>query len=292
MWESYTLIFRVGLYLALSGLVGAAFSLLFSQSALLKNHLSLGFHTHLRPYFFISLGSVLITSLGYFWIRVGAFAEEGLSGLFDPLMISILYDSGLGKALNYALLTCLFSLLFYRLSHSRYPLWLKCFMFTLMLINISLSFMFTGHTADFTLVARSVLALHILIAFLWLGSLYPLWLFVRLEKADMSKQLLERFGVYASFAVPVLVLAGVGLIYLISRFELPLLMSNWGGFLLVKLAMVVGILGIAAWHKYKLVPHFLHKKGAEKMASSLKREILIGLSILTTTGVLSTLVSP
>ena len=284
MWESITLVFRLALYLALSGLVGSAFGLLVSQTHSFKKTLSTHFIKCLKSYFLISLLALLLTSLGFFWVRVGAFAEEGLAGLFDPLMISILYDSGLGMALNYGILTCVFAALYY---FSINRILLIC-----MLISISLSFAFTGHIAELGMIEKGILSLHILIAFLWLGSLYPLWCLVNLEKARFVEELLERFGYYASFIIPFLLLAGVALVYVITGFQLELLISNWGAALAMKLVLVVAILALAAWHKFKLVPNFQMKNGTEKMASSLKIEIYLGFGILSLSAFLSTLVSP
>lgn len=284
MWESISLIFRLALYLALSGLIGSAFGLLLSQTNSFKKTLSNHFIKCLKSYFLISLFVLLFASLGFFWVRVGAFAEEGLAGLFDPLMISILYDSGLGMALNYGLLTCIFAALYY--------LFINRTLLICMLVSISLSFTFTGHIAELGVIEKGILSLHILIAFLWLGSLYPLWCLVNLEKAQTVEELLEKFGYYASFIMPFLLLAGVALVYFITGFQLELLISNWGAALAIKLVLVVAILALAAWHKFKLVPNFQIKNGTEKMASSLKIEIYFGFGVLSLSAFLSTLISP
>lgn len=284
MWESISLFFRLALYLALSGLVGSAFGLLGSQAHAFKNVLSNHFIKSLKSYYLISLVTLFFTSLGFFWVRVGAFAEEGIAGLFDPLMISILYDSGLGMALNYGLLTCAFAALYY--------LFINRVLLICMLVSISLSFAFTGHLAELDVIEKGVLSLHILIAFLWLGSLYPLWCLVNLERAQAVEELLEKFGYYASLIMPFLLLAGVALVYVITGFQLALLISNWGAALAIKLVLVMAILALAAWHKFKLVPNFQKNRGAEKMASSIKVEIYLGFGILTLSAFLSTLVSP
>lgn len=292
MWESYTFALRFAIYLALSGLISAAFGLLICQKEALKSRLSLTLQLSLKTYFRFSLILLLVASIGYFWIRVGAFAEEGFTGLLDTLMISILYDSGLGDALNYHLLAALLASLFYMANHFSSHFWIRLLLLISMLISIALSFSFTGHTADFNLIEKSLLSIHILIAFLWLGSLYPLCQLVRLEKPDSVKIALERFGHYASYAVPLLLIAGLSLVYLITDFSLTLLVTYWGGFLLAKLVIVVAILTLAAWHKYRLVPDFLAPLGSFKMAKSLKWEIYLGVGILAFSAVLSTLVSP
>jgi len=292
MWESYTFALRLAIYLALSGLISAAISLLISQRKTVKTRFSSAFQHSLKAYFRFSLMLLLGASLGYFWIRVGAFAEEGFAGLLDSLMISILYDSGLGKALNYHLVAALFATLFYIANHYLSPLWIRLLLLISMLTSITLSFSFTGHTADFNLLEKSLLSLHILIAFLWLGSLYPLYQLVRLEQPNSVKNVLESFGFYASYAVPLLLIAGLCLVYLITDFSLALLITYWGGFLLAKLAIVAAILALAAWHKYRLVPDYLAPLGSFKMATSLRMEIYLGLGILAFSAVLSTLVSP
>lgn len=290
MWESVTFLLRLGLYFALSGLVAASVSLLLSDT--LNYRLNKPFSLSLKQYFKFSLLAYILISLGYFWIRVGAFAEEGLQGLFDPLMISILYDSGLGDALNISLIASLLAALFYGASQYLKPVWVRFALCIAMLLSISLSFSFTGHMADFSLIERSLLSLHILIAFLWLGSLYPLLRWLQLENITLSQKLFERFGFYASFLVPLLLIAGLGLSYLITGFDLTLLMTPWGGVLLFKLILVVAILALAAWHKYRLVPQLLATNGKNKMGRSLVWEIVLGVGILAFSAVLSTLLSP
>lgn len=290
MWESMTFLLRLSLYLALSGLVASSLSLLISHK--LDVRLSKAFSISLKGYFKISLLTYFISSLGYFWIRVGAFAEEGVQGLFDPLMISILYDSGLGKALNASLVASLFAVLFYAASLFIKLTWLSFSLCLAMLVSIAFSFSFTGHMADVSLIEKSLLSLHILIAFLWLGSLYPLLRFVQLEGITLSQKLLEVFGFYGRFFVPLLLIAGLGLSYFITGFELALLMTPWGGVLLFKLVMVSAILALAAWHKYRLVPSLLENNGASKMQRSLIWESALGVGILALSAVLSTLLSP
>lgn len=292
MWESYTFALRLGLYLALSGLISAAFGLLISHRETFKKRFSLTFQHSLKTCFRFNLILFFATSLSYFWIRVGAFAEEGIAGLLDTLMISILYDSGLGDALNYHLTAALFATLFYLANHFSSPFWIRLVLLISMLISILLSFSFTGHTADFNLLEKSILSFHILIAFLWLGSLYPLGQLVRLEEPHGVQKILERFGYYASFSVPLLLIAGLTLVYLITDFKMDLLVTSWGGFLLAKLFVVIAILALAAWHKYKLVPQFFTPLGSNKMAKSLRFEMCLGLAILAFSAVLSTLVSP
>lgn len=290
MWESVTFLLRLGLYFALSGLVAASVSLLLSDT--LNYRLNKPFSLSLKRYFKFSLLAYIFISLGYFWIRVGAFAEEGLQGLFDPLMISILYDSGLGDALNTSLIASLLAALFYGASQYLKSVWIRFALCLVMLLSISLSFSFTGHMADFSLIKKSLLSLHILIAFLWLGSLYPLLRWLQLENITLSQKLFERFGFYASFLVPLLLIAGLGLSYLITSFDLALLMTPWGGVLLFKLMVVVAILALAAWHKYRLVPQLLATNGKNKMGRSLVWEIVLGVGILAFSAVLSTLLSP
>ena len=290
MWESVTFLLRLGLYFALSGLVAASVSLLLSDT--LNYRLNKPFSLSLKRYFKFSLLAYILISLGYFWIRVGAFAEEGLQGLFDPLMISILYDSGLGDALNISLIASLLAALFYGASQYLKPVWVRFALCLAMLLSISLSFSFTGHMADFSLIEKSLLSLHILIAFLWLGSLYPLLRWLQLENIILSQKLFERFGFYASFLVPLLLIAGLGLSYLITGFDLALLMTPWGGVLLFKLMVVVAILALAAWHKYRLVPQLLATNGKNKMGRSLVWEIVLGVGILAFSAVLSTSLSP
>ena len=92
--------------------------------------------------------------------------------------------------------------------------------------------------------------------------------------------------------VATLIVAGTGLAYVISQFKWETLTTFWGNWLMVKLAFVGIILLIAAWHKWHLVPKLERLPIQNKVQGSIRFEIFIGVTILSATSVLSTLVSP
>lgn len=290
MWEIATFALRMTLYLCLSGVAGGITALLIinSQSVLFKQ---------VKHYLLVSIFGLMLSTLLFFSVRVGAFAEDGLIGAFNPLMNSIVYSSGLGNALDFRLAAILLAALFYWLCHldskvTKPIIQLKWSLMISTLACIGLSFAYTGHVSTQGLIEKVILLAHILLAFIWLGALYPLWLATKSLSRSTAHKILHRFGTYASMGVATLIVAGTGLAYVISQFQWQTFTTFWGYWLLVKLAFVGIILLIAAWHKWHLVPKLQLHPIQNKLQRSITFEILIGMAVLSSTSVLSTLVSP
>lgn len=290
MWEVSTFVLRMTLYLSLSGVAGGISTLLIinKKSAIFAQ---------VKRYLLLSIFGLMFSTGLFFALRVGAFAEDGWAGMFDPLMNSIVYSSGLGSALNFRIVAVLFAALFYwlclldcavnkPLNIVKWGLMISTF------ICIGLSFAYTGHVSTQGVIEKIILLTHILLAFVWLGALYPLWLATKSLARSTAHQILHRFGTYASMGVATLIVAGTGLAYIISQFKWQTFTTFWGNWLMVKLAFVGIILLIAAWHKWHLVPKFQLHPIQNKMQRSITFEILIGMAVLSSTSVLSTLVSP
>lgn len=116
------------------------------------------------------------------------------------------------------------------------------------------SFLVTGHAALAAPVwlMAPVVGAHLLCAAFWLSALPPLWIVVReLPPADAGA-LLARFSTPAVRAVLVLVLSGLVISAVQVRSPAALVATEYGLRLLVKVALVVVIVGLAAYNKYVL----------------------------------------
>ncbi|WP_020405593.1 copper resistance D family protein [Hahella ganghwensis] len=291
-WEFWTVFSRWVLYLSMAGAIGGAFNL-----------------HHLRRYGLLrqkllhyTLGAALIGILAttvHFFVRVGAVLESGIAGMFDKDIASMMWESALGDALlirTIGLLLLLLALLLRALvrGHAGEDFELRIFEWLIALggvVMMAFSFTQTGHAVEQPFLFQLALAIHILLTFWWMGSLYPLWLLCHHLPINDAFQELDLFGRRAVFAVLTLLGCGLFLSYELTQWQ-SLTTSEYGEYLLIKLALVAAILVLAAIHKLKLVPRILHRQSTDFLRNSILTEKIIGGGILAMTTILSTLVGP
>ena len=112
------------------------------------------------------------------------------------------------------------------------------------------SFALTGHTqdaAEFGL-APAAVAFHVLLAGFWVAAPLTLWPAGDVQDEELHRRL-QRFSTIAVGAVPMLVVIGVWLAYLLAGGLAGLTGSAYGALLLVKLAAAVAALGLGAFNK-------------------------------------------
>lgn len=154
------------------------------------------------------------------------------------------------------------------------------------------SFALTGHaTRDPQWALVGLITLHLLAVSFWLGALLPLYrLAGSSQNARHAATIAHRFGVQASLIVPVLVAVGVVFAWLLLGGPTALFNTAYGQMLLIKLAIVAVVLGIAALNKLRLVPNLA--AGKEHAAASLRNalgwEALVFLAIFSATAILTT----
>ncbi|MGJ8647667.1 MAG: CopD family protein [Marinomonas colpomeniae] len=289
-WEVAQLFTRWLLYFGVSSVVGGlfAFGLLRHQSALLcriKGYILTG----------VVVGSA--ATVAYFFILVGAAMEEGLWSMLDPEMLSIYWDSSAGNIL----LVNLFGYAAVALAllvlgpasrqnvwpYSSFSLFVAAFGITCLVFSFSLS----GHATEQAWYYQVIFFIHIMIAAWWLGLLFPLWLITHNAPYQESNKVLERFGEFASIGVVVLIICGLWMSYILTEWE-HIFSSDYGFWLLVKLALVALILVMAAYHKLHLVPLILKIGNTNAIEKSILLEKFFATSILIVTAVLTTFVGP
>ncbi|ETX11160.1 hypothetical protein MUS1_11545 [Marinomonas ushuaiensis DSM 15871] len=289
-WEIAQLLTRWLLYFGISSVVGGLFSfcLLRQQSALLSR---------IKGYV---LGGALIgvaATIAYFFILVGGTMEEGLWLMFDPMMISIYWDSPAGNTLIANVIGyCLVIIASLTLGSYRvFSLWpfsrLSLIVASLGIASLIYSFSLTGHATEQAWYYQIIFFTHILIAAWWLGLLFPLWLITRKATHQESSRILERFGELAAVAVLILIVCGTWMSYELTGWK-GLLSSDYGFWLIVKLGLVAVILAMAAYHKLHLVPLILHRGNTRVIQKSILTEKIVASSILAVTAVFTTFVGP
>lgn len=158
--------------------------------------------------------------------------------------------------------------------------------------SVAASFGLTGHaTRDPQWALLALITLHLMAVSFWFGALLPLY---QLSKPGRemreAARLSHRFGQQASIIVPILIAVGVGFAYLLLGSVEAVLTTAYGQMLLVKLAIVALVLGIAALNKLRLVPAMEAEKpgAAENFRTSLRWEALVFLMIFAATALLTT----
>lgn len=154
------------------------------------------------------------------------------------------------------------------------------------------SFTLMGHTATNPqrAAAAALITLHLSVVAFWLGSLWPLYLAARNEQPAAAGHLIERFSDTALWAVPLILLAGVGLSALLLPSLAPF-KQPYGQLLLAKLGGFAVLMVMASLNKYHFGPAC-----AEGDTVAFKRTVVIEYIlicvVLTATAVMTTFFSP
>lgn len=154
-------------------------------------------------------------------------------------------------------------------------------------LTIVASFVFEGHTASAetrTALGTGGLFIHLMAVHWWLGALYPLLTSTRSAEAACLSDVVETFGRRAIWIVAALLAGGVLVLALLTGAQLNLESAYQQRFVL-KITLVALLLSIAAWNKLRLTPLLRQDQetGRARLRTSIKAEMLVGLSILATT---------
>jgi putative copper resistance protein D len=129
-------------------------------------------------------------------------------------------------------------------------------------------------------VRLAVQGAHLLAAALWLGALPTLaWMIAQARRKDgwaAADAVLERFSVIGIAAVTIILLTGVANAIFILHSPADLFTTLYGRLLLIKLACVAGLIGLAVQNRFSLMPK-LEEAGGDHGAwlSRLQRNVLI-----------------
>ncbi|UJF20876.1 copper resistance D family protein [Shewanella sp. OMA3-2] len=256
---------------------------------------------------YTGLGAVLgliAVSVNYF-AQVGAFAESGLMGIFDAQMHAFLWPTQVGQTVLWRLIG--FGLMLVasglRLHKNRYIKTFSAVLAILSCLLMAVTFTFIGHSTEVGLLAQGLILIHVLIIGSWIGAFYPLWKLCSTDDHSndnvydnrVIKNVMDTFGRLGIVIVILVLLSGMGMVWMLFDSPTELLSTNYGIAVTIKLSLVVIILLIAAWHKWVLVPKLTiattsHAKKA--LQKSIGLEALVGIFILATTAVLSSVLGP
>lgn len=165
---------------------------------------------------------------------------------------------------------------------------------TLLAIGAALSiasFALTGHSAaaEPRAVAATLVLSHVLGAAFWAGSLVGLVVCLRRGSGSAPATALSRFSDVGVFAVLVLMTAGIAFAAMQLETIADLVASDYGRWIVVKAALLSGLLALAAWNRLGLLPAL--ERGDAQAADRLRRtvgtEIVLMVAAITAAAILS-----
>lgn len=279
IWSVASTVVKFFLYLSIIGLAGTViFSVLFKEAKALVER---------RHCFTLLLIAILLTLLSY-GLR-GAALTGDVSGLIDVEMLGILWQTPVGHAFIYRISGLILILVWLIADKFRPPIGV---------IGAGLilwSFSQIGHATDVHLpYIRTLFFVHYVGVAFWVGALAPL------HKAAIGSLPLkatavvaERFGQFASIFVPVLIIAGAIMSWLLVGSLSNLFGSSYGQLLLIKVLTVSALLVLAAANKFRFVPQLLNGESAaaSRLARSIRYEFMLVLMIFIITAVLTSVLS-
>lgn len=147
---------------------------------------------------------------------------------------------------------------------------------------VGLSLMVSGHaaTASPRILAQAAIFIHGTAVAFWLGALGPLAILIGQSKAA-ALPAVNRFSRAAMPVVALLAITGLALATIELETPWALIGTNYGRLLLVKLALVGGLLALAAFNRYRLTPALGHDPAAPcRLQRTIICEGMIALTIL------------
>ena len=212
----------------------------------------------------------------------------GLSGIADSFLWSLFWQSDVALAQGLRLIGAVLLLVvsFRGGRQTRYVTWLG-------IAVIVASFAAMGHTRSHTGAALlgTLLTVHVGVAAFWFGALMPLLLVLRHSATTEATRLLGAFSAVAVRAIPALFVAGLVLATLLIG-SIGGLVTPYGGLVMLKLALFVLLLGLAAANRYRWTTRFALDGNADRLRQSIIAESLLMLVLLGATAVMTTYFSP
>ncbi|MFT4278157.1 MAG: CopD family protein [Rhodopseudomonas sp.] len=152
--------------------------------------------------------------------------------------------------------------------------------------GLGTAFAVSGHaaTAEPRALASAAVWVHGVSLALWIGALLPLALAI--GKRDTAPATLRRFSRTIPLAIVALLISGVALAAVELGTVDALWQSDYGRVLLGKLALVLGLLGLALWNRVRLTPRLMagEATAVRTMRASIFAELMLVIAILGVAG--------
>ncbi|MXR67698.1 MULTISPECIES: copper resistance D family protein [Shewanella] len=248
---------------------------------------------------YVSLGAILgifAVTVNYL-VQVGSFADDGFAGMLDIQMYVFLWATPVGESVGWRLMGFALALSASRLMLNPAQGVRRAALISLVVSTVLLAATFglAGHSVELHVLARFFIFVHLLAVGCWVGAFYPLWRMCSTLDAIALKHVMDRFGLLGIALVSLVLFSGTGLLWMLFNKPEEFLNSDYGIAVSLKLFLVTIILLFAALHKFILVPKLAHEEQQEmkyKLKNSIALEFIVGLLILATTAVLSSVLGP
>jgi len=155
-----------------------------------------------------------------------------------------------------------------------------------------ISFTLQGHTTTtpHRAAAAALVVLHLLVVAFWLGALWPLYIAAKKEPPAIAARVIDRFSSTATWLVPLILLAGIGLTAILLP-GLDTFRQAYGQLLLVKLAGFAVLMAMASLNKWSFGPACAVGNTAAFERTVIVEFILISV-VLTATAIMTMFYSP
>lgn len=220
----------------------------------------------------------------------GSALTGDLSGVTDPEMLGLLWQTQSGAALRWQMIGL--ALMLVGLIPTRLSMLLQVVGGVFALYGLAV----VGHVQDRDApILLYSLVLHLVCAATWIGILLPLHRLASApDQLEAAAWLGERFGQVAMVFVPLLLIAGGYMGYGLTGSVAALVTSGYGQVLLIKVALVAALLLLAALNKLRFVPGLRtgDVSAAQGLARTIRAEAGVMAVILLATAFLTTSVTP
>lgn len=221
-----------------------------------------------------------------FGIRSARISGMGLEGAVDPVMLGLVWDSPLGTTAIWRGAGA-FLILAVLIDGT-----IGVTVSLLGAVLVAVSYTLVGHSlGDPRWLLAGLVGAHLLAGAFWVGALAPLH---RAVAVTGGADLLHRFGMVASGTVVVLAVVGLTFAWLMIGSLNGLFGTAYGWTLITKLAVVTGLLGLAARNKLRLVPALASGDplASGRLRGSIRMEIIAVALILLATATLTSITTP
>lgn len=249
----------------------------------------------------VRLGVVI--GLGATCLRVPAAAANlggDFASAFDPVFLGLMMETSLGLSSGLGVAGFVLAALLARVAGQgrRVASGLDVLLLAILLLAILLlagTSAIHGHATSGGVMTGMLIMLHLFCVALWLGAFLPLHRLCRLAHDDPAVRtelgvIARRFAHVGGMAVLLLLVSGGGMAVYLTGSISALFTTGYGQALLVKLSLVVGLIGLAALNRFRLVPAISagDRRAVVQLGWSIRLEMAGALVILVVTSFLTT----
>jgi putative copper resistance protein D len=230
-----------------------------------------------------------VMSLARLPLRASFLMGGTWQGATEPMMLAMVWDSPLGNSVAIRLIGLGLILLIVVPGRAGRGL------AGLGAIMVAVSFVFRGHALeDPRLLLGPLITLHILGLAFWIGGLAPLYRSAGGANAQNTAAIAHEFGRNAVWVVGVLTIVGALTLWILTGNIFAALVTPYGQFFAMKLALFAAVMGFAALNKLRLTPALLRGESgaALKLRQSVRLEVVLIGAILLVTAATTTLSAP